>query len=749
MKKNHIFQMLILGTLSCNLFADWVPFAIIGGGAINLTDAPYAALIREDGSLREIEGLLEDNGLIYSASMNASGISLIGGGNQGGFVSPPYAALVSSSGRATTLSGLTASLGYFSSVALNNDTIGILGGQLNGGELYAIKMAPTGIVEPILGLPLSGNVAAVALNSAGIGLIGGKDDVNSGQLAAIIPVSGPAVMLFGITPPNGEINSVALNHSGVGLLGGKQGPASNEAYAAIVKPDNTVVSLPLALGVNSSIDTVALNNSGQGFVGGLRSTGLYFASVDSTLETISEISISSLSYQMTSVAINDAGVCLAGTGPRITPIAALAFLINQDQEITFLQNLPSDFIVLDTAINNYGVGLIGGAYFSSGNFYGYTAIVAPDGSITSLSGAFQQNFNGIAATSIINERLFLLVPEAIGNYLIPMNTHLSVNNALEAHLTRESGMAREANLQNKELSYVTDVQGVRGENQKKNGNHETQCNLWASPFGSFIHEDQNGVNPSYSNDVAGLLVAFDYSYNEFIVGAGAGYAYNYFEYGANFGHGHLQEETLVCYGVFQKKHLWANVAFWGGMYQLYNKRFTLGYIPSESNTHGWIVSPHMELALPFSFLGKERFLEPFVMVDWVNNWQNKFTETGISGLNLIMKNKYTSLVRVETGARRYETVYYNWGKIVVEEKLSYVNQTPVHFEPMTTSFVASNSTFPIAIGSAQVQNMIGAEFHATVVPANQRIPYFSLDLQGNWGKHYQSYYIGLELGRTF
>ncbi len=743
MKKFH--KALILGGLFSPLFGAELPLGIIGGGVLDSSTPPYVALVRQDNTLLVVDGLPQENAIVLSASMNQSGLSLIGGGNPNTLSTPPYTALIKPDGQVQAVSGITSTLGVFWSVALNDSNEGILGGVLNGGDLYAVKLDSTGAVEPVLGLPSSGSAQAVAINKSGAALIGGGDNVNLGQLAAFVPVSGSAVLLFGTTPPNGYINAVALNDFDVGLIGGEQGPGANEGYAAIVKADNSVVTLPLNLGANSSINTVALNNSGQGFIGGGTSAGLYLASVDTATESFSEIFVTTLSYEVFSSSINESGVLLAGTVQGAFPLAGMAFFVKPNQEIVFVKDLPDNLVLYRAKINQDGIGLIGGYYGAPPNSPGYAAIVAPDGTATSLTGAFQQLNHGIAGVSMIEGGGIRTSPEAMSGYLNSMNTHISVSAALEAHLTRECGMGQKSS-QNKKLALVTDVRGVQG----KNRDEQSQYNLWATPFGSFIHQDQDGVNPSYTNDVAGLLIAFDCSYNEFMVGTGIGYAYNYFEYGANLGHGNVQEETLVCYGAFQRKHFWVNAAFWGGIYQLYNKRFAFGFIPSEARTNGWIFAPHMELGLPCSIRSRGRTsFEPFVMVDWLNNWQDGFTETGASGLNLIMQNKYTSLVRVETGARLYENIPYSWGEIIFEEKLSYVNQTPIHFEPMTTSFVASNSTFPIAIGSTQVQNMVGAEFHTTIVPLNQKIPYFSLDLQGNWGNHYQSYYVGLEIGETF
>jgi len=53
---------------------------------------------------------------------------------------------------------------------------------------------------------------------------------------------------------------------------------------------------------------------------------------------------------------------------------------------------------------------------------------------------------------------------------------------------------------------------------------------------------------------------------------------------------------------------------WGGLYQLSNTRHTISSITSTSSTHGWILSPHIEMASPWAIDTRQRyFIEPFFM----------------------------------------------------------------------------------------------------------------------------------------
>ena len=186
----------------------------------------------------------------------------------------------------------------------------------------------------------------------------------------------------------------------------------------------------------------------------------------------------------------------------------------------------------------------------------------------------------------------------------------------------------------------------------------------------------------------------------------------------------------------------------GGYYNLDNERHSLGIITSIAKTHGWLLSPHLEVSgTPYET--QRLTLEPFVMFDWANVWQGHFTEEGKSGFNLIMPNLYSSLLRSELGLRFYETVRCCWGRLLFEEKASYINLAPFHASLVNTTFIGPPSTFGIAVGTTKVENLGGVELHCSFLPWNEKYPYGSIDFQGQFGSSYQTYFVSLELGKKF
>jgi hypothetical protein len=106
-------------------------------------------------------------------------------------------------------------------------------------------------------------------------------------------------------------------------------------------------------------------------------------------------------------------------------------------------------------------------------------------------------------------------------------------------------------------------------------------------------------------------------------------------------------------------------------------------------------------------------------------------------------------LRSEAGFRLFEEWDVTIGKFVFMQKFSYVNQLPFYFGTATTSYVASISSFPIAIGSSHVQNLGGVEVRGTFLPENDLYPYITFGFQGDFGSSYQSYFGNIEIGKAF
>lgn len=733
--RNHfIYSTLALSLIHVTGYPE-APAGIIGG--TTHTSADYSAFVFSGGTATAISGL-PSSGQINSVALNESGIGLIGGQD----TTDGFAAFVSPFGVLNVLN-LNLPMGTIGGTSINTAGNGIIGGNDGSLNMYAALVSQDGTVTP-LALSLQGFIRSTALNDDGIALIGGEG--GSLPYAAYVSTGG-VVTEIDTTPLAGGHFVVAINDQGNGIIGGS---STLGAYAAFVTP-NSVTPLPLSplpSGFTSFISSVDINNSGTGLIGGNDDSGNMYAGYSTAAGMITPLFNSPDPGQILSVAINDSGNGLIGGYDNSNLYAAL---VQPNGNITPLFSTPTAGSINSVAFNNVDVGLIGGQIGSDA----YAALVAPNGALTVLDMTDQSNIASVALHDIIN----LTTPQSTGPYSSGYYTQLAASAALGSRFIEKNkvwtkGKTSQANIAQGELAY--NEQPLLAQNSPiipwvgKVETPEKHNAIWVAPFGNYVHLNTQGQIRSYTNEIGGALLGYDHCDSNYIIGASAGYAFNYIDYSQGLGHSKLQEEMVSLYGGYYLDHFWFDVALWGGLYQLSNTRHTLSIITSKSSTHGWIVSPHLEMASPWALDDREHyFIEPFFMLDWVNNWQHKYTEHGAAGFNLKMQNLYGSLLQSEVGLRFYERFEYRWGDFCLEEKLSYINQTPFHLNTTNTSFVASASTFPIAVGSTRTQNLGSIQLTGFFKPRNRSYLFGGFSMQVTANGTYQSYFANLFGGIDF
>ena len=735
-----------LSAIGMPVYAD-LPSGIIGGSTSD--SAAYAAFVSlPDGGISPISNLPTATSIINGVAINDLGISLIGGQDSSG---NGYAALLSSAGALTSLP-LDLSSGSISAVSLNLAGQGLVGGSSDEAG-YAALIAPDGTVSVLGSIP-SGpvyGITSVSINSEGVGLIGGEG--GGTFYAAYVAQDTTVTPVTGFAEDAGSIFGVSINDAGNGIVGGVN-VDSSACYAAFVTIEGISNAIDTLSDTGGEINSVAINNDGLALLGGQDANNMYAGYATFGDATVTELLDATVPGEILSVAINSSGVGILGGEANSNLYAAL---VTPD---TSLLSLFSDDIsgqINSVAINEAGVGLIGG--YSSTNTP-YAALMAPNGILTALT---LSNGNSILSVDI-NDLTNAATPQSIGPYASAIYTQLAAACALEFRFLqqnrnwmRKKGAALTlADVSDSELQLASNSDDLAagrkpGSQRKKRPPASKQNTIWAAPFGNYTRlRNQGAAIPDYTNQIGGVLLGYDHHTDDYMVGGSLGYAFNYIHYSQHLGHGKLQEETANVYGSYSRDHFWLGGVIWGGLYQFSNERHTLSVITSKANSHGWILSPHLEMASPWAIDQKQRyFVEPFFMLDWVNSWQNHYTESGEAGFNLQMKGLYSSLLQSEAGLRFYERFAYGWGDFCLEEKVSYVNQAPFHFNSVETSFVGAASSFPIAVGSSKVENLGSIQLFGSFVPNDERYPFGGFMLQAMANGSYQSYFASVFSGVNF
>jgi len=728
---------------------------------------------------------------VNSVSINGSGYGIIGGQDN---VGDQYAALVDQTAVAMPLSLGPMGTGLISAVAINNSRQALISGSESGAIPHLALVSPTGVVTPVAGLPIVNAIITVDINESGNGIWGGTG--GAAVHAGLVSSTGVLTLLTGFVPSGGSshFQSVSINNSGAGIIGGND--AAFNAYAALVSPSGVATALTGDTpGGFARIGSVSINDSGAAIISGTVNGTRYVAVVSpsgvATRLTTGDLATSDYD----SVSINNTGTSLIGGSSggatyqaRLDPGSL--------SPVALTGALPVGAGDVRVAINDSGGGIIGGR--DNGSTTPFARLVSPSGVVTAITGALPVGTGIINSVSVGQTPSPTPAPSPILNALTPStigpafgapmaHSMLSASLAAVNHADAFHKWGRRKKGDNPALSLLaesdlafSDTRRSRSmrkkstppaaiETEKKSDDplqeeaprsqlahypeagQSLDYGIWAAPFYNGAYLSAQGAFPSSNIQTAGVLVGFDYWRSEnLVIGAGAAYSYNYVGVNGSIGHGSINEGMLAYFTSYKGDYVFMNGSLWGGYYHLDSERHTLGFITSETDTHGWLLNPHLELC--FSDYSKQSewlFIEGFAMADWVNNWQSGYTETGRAGFNLIVPSLYNSLLRSEAGLTFYQTLTYDWGRIFLKEQASYINLAPFRFNPATTAFVGSVSTFTIATGTDHMLNLAGAKCFVSWIPNNERAPFGQIGVSGQFGSSYQSYSAMTEIGKNF
>lgn len=747
-----IIRALALTVSCCGSLSASV--GVVGGGDAD-SDLFATVITSTSGSFTVVSGLPE-SGAINAVSINESGVSLIAGetGSNDGYV-----ALVSPSGSITSSSTISFSNGELLGASINSEGAGLVGGRSASGTGYAAQVSSDGTITA-LNVSTSDRIRSTALLDTGAGLIGGEGG-SSVPYAAFVQSDGTVDVISGLpTEGVGDIRSVDYNSAGRGIVGGWVASGGTLPYAAIVTSSTTtdVTGLPDDSVV---IYDVALNESNLGIIGGgdggSDGFAVHVAEDGSATSLLSSFSAGTI-Y---AAAINDSGSGIIGGELSDNLYAAQ---VSSAGDVSPVFSADTAGLIRSVAINAAGVGLIGGQAGSDA----YVALVAPNGTLTSLN-VVGDDINSVAlvggsaggvlaqvtpsfvgpATNVINSQLAFL--SAFQSRKLQFNSIWSNRKFKSNNSSSNLSLAETAVVQNDEIAFGDrKARFSSRESQKTNSTSKSKNTVWFEPFANYLEQGRQGSIPSYWNLTGGGLLGYDHQEDSYLLGTAVGYGYNRSVFSDDYGNGKIHQGALTFYGAYFHKYFWCFGSVWGGRYYSTNVRRTLSQISSTGKTKGWVFSPYAEFASPWALYDSDLyFIEPFAAISWVSNWQDAYTETGSSGLNLVMPNVHNSLLQSEVGLRFYENFLMTWGTFLLEEKLSYVNLKPLNEKAATTSFVGASSTFPVAVANSNVQNLAVLGISGTFTPNNEDYPYGGFLGQATVNGEYQSYFFSLFCGKRF
>ncbi len=752
---------------------------LLGGRSFS-TLAAYAATVSSTGNVSPLTGL-PSAGRINSVALNSSGQGLIGG--QEDTLVDGFAALVSPGEVVTPINLLLSGTGNILSVALNNSGLGLVGGA-DSGTAYAALISPGGTAT-VLSLPPGppGSIVSVALSDSGQGLIGG-DEPSGGAYAATVSSGGVVSALTGLALPSpGLINSVAINGSSQGLIGGLDFNGALPAFAALVSPAGVASSLTgTPLPSTGFINSVAINNSAQGLIGGVNGTAAYAAYV-SLSGFVTPLSLGIPSGSINSVALNEFSQGIIGGKNGTAPYAALVLptgqIINIDLGLSTGVINSVSLLIAEIPISPISPisPNIGGPL--SGNnlvFANYINNKAPDRVFYFIPSVLDGTLNQALASAAPTRNAFSLF--TADNAAFYIDTLLSNHNRNARNARRQ---ARHTGLQTHKktaqagsslgtpsdelLAEAASTLDIPSEellawsapknkpaSSSRVASKEHPFELWGTFLGALAYQKKQHQTPAFNPTTGGIILGFDGKVSTHTrVGTGAAYTYTYIHEKQDAGHSRINQEYLFLYTTWDNTHWYFDTALMAGWFQIHNVRkihMTGFEFQSESKPKGWQLAPHLEVGYDYNFYDRKFTAEPFVMFDWINNWQGSYKEHGSGPFNAGQKRHYSSFLRSETGLRFYETIRYDSWNFTVQEKLSYVNKKPFQVGRVNAFLVGAPGSFTVETLTT-TQNLGVAEIEFIFQPHKCSLPRTTLEYQGEFGTMYQSHIVSLELAWSF
>jgi uncharacterized protein with beta-barrel porin domain len=634
-----------------------------------------------------------------------------------------------------------------SSIAvLNKDTAYVVcqGSSLDDGNVYALNLqngsyrsiTPTSLPNPagLYGIALANNNTAYVTEYLSSQIY--SVDLQTGAYSTVATIPGA-----------GLIDIAMLNTTTAYTVG----YYSNGVYLVNLQTGAYSTVADLSSG-NPGLQGIALANSTTAYVVGFNDGIVRVVNLQTGAST--PVANTMEQYNVVNIGIHDTTAYTVGANSN---------------EVYAINLLNGSTIILTTLPGGIGsVGCDGMALF----------LQMPTQGLGGNNRKFANYLNKNAPIDVIRE--FALLPDGLASALesaaptrnafmtfASQNAYMAASQVVCDHARQRrfhhqmvSGEAIAAEFPAEEL--LADASIAVRQSCKKPDRPRTCCKkndpytFWVTPFGEYAKEKSQQHTPGFNIGMGGVLAAFELNLeDENVVGFGAAYVYDHVKEDHGAGHANVNQGLLTVYSTLHADQWYFDLGLWGGYYHANNQRkisFPGVKATAKSDTHGWQLAPHFEVGYDgFNFpeCGCKWFgIEPFLMADWVANWEKGFKEHGAGSLDMGQKGRFCSLLRGETGVRFDEIVRFDWGQMVFREKVSYAYQKAFHTGSITGFLVGSPGTFTVTTLTT-AQNLGVGEFSMLFIFNNPNAPYIDLRYQGEFGSRYQSHQGMIEIGKDF
>ncbi len=637
--------------------------------------------------------------------------------------------------------------------------------------IYSVNV--DGGYQSVIKIP--GNISIIdlkLLNDSTLFVLGSNDSnlyavdliSNTYRLITSTPIGSGEDLLYSI--------GIADENTGYAI-----GYLTNTIYS--IDLNNGTSSALLSLSGDPGLTTIGLLNNSTAYVVGYRNNNLYKIDLNgATYSLVTPTSVGSpASPHLEGIAVADSSIAYVvgntngliyqvnlenGSTAQVTPTQVgtplIDLAINENTGYT-VNNLGDEVYAINLSDGSSQVF----ATIPGTNLAGITLFLLSDP--TPISPSLQIPTTGLAGNSL---RLANYLNDPAPNFVLSSFLGLTTTELTQALIA--TSPARNACItyasQNGYLAFshllADHVRQKRFHYSQNIGSLDCKpsgpSTIWASPFGGYTHLQSQNQTPAFGMSFGGATVGFDFNgINHNLLGCSATYAYTDVQEGNQTGSGDVNQGWLTFYGTASAKLWYADFELSGGYYHgesLRNIVFSEVNETTKCHPQGWQFAPHLEIGYDgFAQNGCSSSLaglEPFLLLDWVANWEASLTEKGGEGLNMGQESRFCSLFDGEFGFRVHEKVEVNNGQFVFREKFAYSCQKAFNTGSIQAYLLGSTSPDYFTIKTLNEWLNLGViELAMLYQGKTPTSPYFDFRYEGEFGSGYQFHQGVVEIGKNF
>ena len=245
--------------------------------------------------------------------------------------------------------------------------------------------------------------------------------------------------------------------------------------------------------------------------------------------------------------------------------------------------------------------------------------------------------------------------------------------------------------------------------------------VYLQPFGTWNSQSQKGELRGANYESAGFLTGYDYLFDNFYVGAGAGYAYTNFRWNGSAGEGHIHQVYGGLHGSYFNRYFSAILgSILGGNFYETDRHITStapghpnGHINRTAHSDNSGIQWTNQLGLVGDFSSFSVPLQIFTNLDHFYLHSGSFNETGADSINLRVNSKTSNALRSELGLSSSYTFHISAGCWTPYARISWVNKTLLSSSSYRGGFRGQVGTFSASAtskGTNQWAPGLGIEF---------------------------------------